>query len=82
MTHSVRTTPPADAPGSLATLVVAAPAHVADDVLVEVGLADRMAPLDSPSGGWGRCTTVSPSERLQSAWIGSPPRSTSARCHR
>ena len=50
MTHSVRTTPPADAPGSLATLVVAAPAHVADDVLVEVGLADRMAPLDSPIG--------------------------------
>jgi O-6-methylguanine DNA methyltransferase len=39
-----------DAPGALAYLAVPAPAHVADDVLVEVGLADRMAPLDSPIG--------------------------------
>lgn len=50
MMNSLRTTPPDDTPGSLATLAVAAPAHVADDVLVEVGLADRMAPLDSPIG--------------------------------
>ncbi len=39
-----------DAPGSLSALAVPAPAHVSDDVLVEVGLADRMAPLDSPIG--------------------------------
>ncbi len=49
MTRSLR---PAgdDAPGALASLAVTAPAHVADDVLVEVGLADRMAPLESPIG--------------------------------
>lgn len=39
-----------DAPGGLAALAVPAPAHVAEDVLVEVGLADRMAPLESPIG--------------------------------
>ncbi len=50
MTRSVRTTPPDDAQGRLASLAAAAPAHVAEDVLVEVGLADRMAPLDSPIG--------------------------------
>ncbi|MDP2350325.1 MAG: methylated-DNA--[protein]-cysteine S-methyltransferase [Chloroflexota bacterium] len=50
MTRSVRTTHPDDAPGRLASLAAAAPAHVAEDVLVEVGLADRMAPLDSPIG--------------------------------
>ena len=51
MTRSVRTTHPADvAPGALASLSVPAPDHVAEDVLVEVGLADRMGPLDSPIG--------------------------------
>jgi O-6-methylguanine DNA methyltransferase len=39
-----------DAPGALAALADPAPAHVADDILVEVGLADRMAPLPSPLG--------------------------------
>ncbi len=39
-----------DAPGGLRTLRVPAPATLADDVLVEVGLADRMAPIDSPLG--------------------------------
>ena len=39
-----------DAPGALAALAAAAPAHVADDVLVEIGLADRMAPFASPIG--------------------------------
>jgi len=33
-----------------ASLAATAPAHVAEDILVEVGLADRMAPLDSPIG--------------------------------
>jgi O-6-methylguanine DNA methyltransferase len=59
MTRPVRTrsarTPDAadvagDAPGALSALAVPAPAHVAEDVLVEVGLADRMAPLESPIG--------------------------------
>ncbi len=56
-TRTTRTTPnpptahaPGDAPGSLASLAVPAPAHLADDVLVEVGLADRMAPYPSPIG--------------------------------
>ncbi len=40
----------ADRPGSLALLATPAPAHLADDVLVEVGLVDRMAPLASPIG--------------------------------
>src|SRR4029077_15704117 len=39
-----------DAPGGLASLRVRAPASVADGALVEVGLADRMAPMDSPLG--------------------------------
>jgi O-6-methylguanine DNA methyltransferase len=40
-----------DMPGGLApALAVAAPAHVAEHVLVETGLADRMAPIDSPVG--------------------------------
>ena len=39
-----------DNTGSLAGLAVAAPAHLTDDVLVEVGLVDRMAPIDSPIG--------------------------------
>jgi O-6-methylguanine DNA methyltransferase len=39
-----------DAPGALSALAVPAPAHVADDVLVEVGLVDLMAPLESPIG--------------------------------
>jgi O-6-methylguanine DNA methyltransferase len=38
------------APGSLAVLAAAAPAGLVDDVLVEVGLADLMAPFDSPLG--------------------------------
>ena len=41
---------PGDTPGALSALAVPAPAHVAEDVLVEVGLADRMAPLESPIG--------------------------------
>jgi O-6-methylguanine DNA methyltransferase len=39
-----------DAPGALAGLAVPAPAHLVDDVLVETGLADRMAPHPSPLG--------------------------------
>ncbi|HEY5436717.1 MAG TPA: methylated-DNA--[protein]-cysteine S-methyltransferase [Candidatus Limnocylindrales bacterium] len=39
-----------DAPGALSSLAVAAPVRLADDVLVETGLADRMAPLASPIG--------------------------------
>ena len=39
-----------EAPGSLAVLRDPAPAHLADDVLVEVGLMDRMAPFASPLG--------------------------------
>lgn len=38
------------APGGLAGLAVRAPAGLADDVLVEVGLADRIAPLETPIG--------------------------------
>ena len=55
-----RTTPslrglPADAtsdgpPGAFALLAMPAPDHLADDVLVEVGLVDRMAPAASPIG--------------------------------
>jgi len=40
----------AEEAGSLAALAAPAPAHVADDVLVEVGLVDRMAPFASPLG--------------------------------
>ena len=39
-----------DAPGGLAALAVPAPAEAADNVLVEVGLADRMAAFESPIG--------------------------------
>jgi O-6-methylguanine DNA methyltransferase len=39
-----------DTPGALTTLATRAPAHLADDVLVEVGLVDRMAPYPSPIG--------------------------------
>jgi O-6-methylguanine DNA methyltransferase len=39
-----------DASGGLRALAVTAPPELADDVLVEVGLADRMAPIDSPLG--------------------------------
>jgi O-6-methylguanine DNA methyltransferase len=39
-----------DVPGALASLAATAPARVADDVMVETGLADRMAPLASPIG--------------------------------
>ena len=40
-----------DAPGGLApALFEPAPVHVAEHVLVETGLADRMAPIDSPLG--------------------------------
>jgi O-6-methylguanine DNA methyltransferase len=38
------------APGSLVALAEPAPEHITDDVLVEVGLADRIAPLPSPIG--------------------------------
>ncbi len=55
MTRTTRTTrTPGDLSGDLsgvlASLAVPAPAHLADDVLVEVGLADRMAPYPSPIG--------------------------------
>jgi O-6-methylguanine DNA methyltransferase len=36
--------------GGLAALRAPAPAHVADDVLVEIGMVDRMAPHPSPIG--------------------------------
>ena len=39
-----------DTPGVLSALAVPAPAGLADDVLVEVGLVDRMAPSPSPIG--------------------------------
>ncbi len=39
-----------DVPGALASLAAPAPLHVTDDVLVDVGLADRMAPCASPIG--------------------------------
>ena len=39
-----------DAPGALSALAVPAPVGLADDVLVEVGLVDRMAPFPSPIG--------------------------------
>ena len=39
-----------DDPGAMSWLQVPAPAHLAGDVLVEVGLADRMASLPSPIG--------------------------------
>jgi O-6-methylguanine DNA methyltransferase len=39
-----------DSPGGLRALAAPAPATLATDVLVEVGLADRMAPIDSPLG--------------------------------
>jgi O-6-methylguanine DNA methyltransferase len=50
--HDDRSPLPAndDAPGSLASLAGTAPAGLADDVLVEVGLVDRIAPLHSPIG--------------------------------
>lgn len=50
MTRHVQATETDDAAGALASLAVAAPSHVAEDVLVEVGLADRMASLGSPIG--------------------------------
>ena len=48
MTRSIHLTD--DAPGALAALAIPAPAHLADDVLVEIGLADRMGPVESPLG--------------------------------
>jgi len=39
-----------EAPGAFAALAGTAPGNVADDVLVEVGLVDRMAPYPSPIG--------------------------------
>ena len=49
MTSPVRLTD--DRPGALGPALSArAPAHVAEDVLVETGLADRMAAIDSPLG--------------------------------
>jgi len=49
MTPTIRLTD--DTPGGLASeLGAPAPVHVAEHVLVETGLADRMAPLESPVG--------------------------------
>ncbi len=42
--------PDDDRPGGLADLAAAAPEGLADEVLVKVGLADRMAPMASPLG--------------------------------
>ena len=39
-----------DAAGGLRAIAVPAPPTLGDDVLVEIGLADRMAPIDSPLG--------------------------------
>lgn len=55
MTRPVRHSPAGaaetiDTPGTLAALAEPAPAHVVDDVLVEVGLVDRIAPLSSSIG--------------------------------
>ena len=50
MTRSIHATNIDDAPGGLASLAVAAPANLADEILVETGLADRMAPVASPVG--------------------------------
>ena len=41
---------PTTLPGGLRELGAPAPVHVREQVLVEVGLADRMAPIDSPLG--------------------------------
>jgi O-6-methylguanine DNA methyltransferase len=48
MTAPIRLTD--DAPGGLAALAEPAPVHVREDVLVATGLADRMAPIESPLG--------------------------------
>jgi O-6-methylguanine DNA methyltransferase len=49
MTPTIRLTD--DRPGALApALAAVAPDHLVDDVLVELGLGDRMAPLPSPVG--------------------------------
>lgn len=52
MTHVESTSSPFadDRPGMFAELASPAPAGLADEVLVSVGLADRMAPIDSPVG--------------------------------
>jgi O-6-methylguanine DNA methyltransferase len=50
MTRPLHPTLSDDDPGALAMLAEPAPPHVADDVLVEVGLVDRMAPFESPIG--------------------------------
>jgi len=47
---TTKTTRPDDAPGALASLAAPAPAGLADDVLVEVGLVDRIAPLATAIG--------------------------------
>jgi O-6-methylguanine DNA methyltransferase len=39
-----------DTPGALVELAQPAPGHLAEDVLVEIGLADRIAPVSSPLG--------------------------------
>jgi len=48
--HTLRSESAEDAAGSLASLATAAPPQLADDVLVEVGLVDRMASIASPLG--------------------------------
>ena len=48
--HTLHREAAEDVAGSLATLATAAPPHLPDDVLVEVGLVDRMAPIASPLG--------------------------------
>jgi len=51
MTRTTRSQSPLDErPGALASLAEPAPVHVVEHVLVEVGLADAMAAIDSPLG--------------------------------
>lgn len=50
MTRTALAVPTEDLPGSLASLAEPAPARLVDEVLVAVGLADRMAPIESPLG--------------------------------
>lgn len=52
MTRTIHRAPEGAPPAmaSLAALAAPAPDHLVEDVLVEVGLADRMAPIDSPIG--------------------------------
>ncbi len=63
MTRANHTAAPAlddTSPGRLASLRVPAPAGLADDALVEVGLVDRMASVPSPIGTPSRPASAAP----------------------